>query len=173
MNLVPPALPVRPVDPLPLSALPDPTRAPADDAAGDGTLGSAFDGPLAGPLTGPLAGLGALAADPNAPAFLVSLAALIAQVEHGPDPVRPALELSRLTVTRMAEELGIPRATLAAYRLGTRRMPAANRARLGEYLAVHAAALARVARALGAGDRDHDGRPAHIPLPTPTPPQVR
>jgi hypothetical protein len=84
------------------------------------------------------------------PAFLATLAVLVAQVEHGPDPVRPALELSRLTVTRMAEELGIPRATLAAYRLGTRRMPAANRARLGAYLARHAEALARVAQALSA-----------------------
>jgi hypothetical protein len=94
-------------------------------------------------------------AEPVTPAFLVSLAALVAQVEQGPDPVRPALELSRLTVTRMAEELGIPRATLAAYRLGTRRMPASNRARLGQYLAAHADALARVARALCGEDRAH------------------
>ena len=88
------------------------------------------------------------AAPPVPPAFLASLEALVAQVVDGPDPVRPALELSRLTVTRMAEELGIPRATLAAYRLGTRRMPAAGRVRLGEYLAAHAEALARVARVL-------------------------
>ncbi len=90
-------------------------------------------------------------AAPSPPAFLASLAALVAQVEHGPDPVRPALELSRLTVTRMAEELGIPRATLAAYRLGTRRMPVASRVRLGRYLAAHAEALARVARVLSGG----------------------
>jgi hypothetical protein len=105
-------------------------------------------------------------AEPVTPAFLVSLAALVAQVEQGPDPVRPALELSRLTVTRMAEELGIPRATLAAYRLGTRRMPASGRARLGDYLAAHAEALARVARALQGEGRTH-AHPAsaqHTPL---------
>jgi hypothetical protein len=99
---------------------------------------------------------GAAPADPlagSAPAVLAAVAALVAQVEHGTDPVRPALELSRLTVTRMAEELGIPRATLAAYRLGTRRMPAAGRARLGAYLAAHAEALARVASALQARAR--------------------
>ena len=100
--------------------------------------------------------------EPVTPAFLVSLATLVAQVEQGPDPVRPALELSRLTVTRMAEELGIPRATLAAYRLGTRRMPASNRARLGHYLAAHADALARVARAL-CGDTHPPAHPASAP----------
>lgn len=112
---------------------------------------------------------------PIPPAFLVSLAALVAQVEQGPDPVRPALELSRLTVTRMAEELGIPRATLAAYRLGTRRMPKSNRARLGAYLAAHAEALARVARALsgeavvpgvlGDGRSDHAAPAGALHLP--------
>lgn len=89
------------------------------------------------------------------PAFPASLDALVERVVAGPDPVRAALELSRLTVTRMAEELGIPRATLAAYRLGTRRMPAAGRARLAAYLAVHAEALARVARAL-AGEKNQE-----------------
>lgn len=65
-----------------------------------------------------------------------------------PDPVRVALEVSRLTVTRMAGELGIPRATLEAYRLGTRRMPAASRARLAAYLAGHAELLRQLARLL-------------------------
>lgn len=63
--------------------------------------------------------------------------------------VRHALEVSRLTVTRMAEELGIPRATLEAYRLGTRRMPAAARVRLSAYLARHAEMLRLISQALG------------------------
>jgi plasmid maintenance system antidote protein VapI len=63
--------------------------------------------------------------------------------------VRQALEVSRLTVTRMAEELGIPRATLEAYRLGTRRMPPATRLRFAAYLAQHAELLRRVAQTLG------------------------
>ena len=66
--------------------------------------------------------------------------------------VRHALEVSRLTVTRMAEELGIPRATLEAYRLGTRRMPAAARQRLSAYLAQHAEMLRLLSQALGALD---------------------
>lgn len=66
--------------------------------------------------------------------------------------VRHALEVSRLTVTRMAEELGIPRATLEAYRLGTRRMPPATRLRFAAYLAQHAELLRRVAQALGSID---------------------
>lgn len=72
--------------------------------------------------------------------------------DGAPDPVRVALEVSRLTVTRMAEELGIPRATLEAYRLGTRRMPAASRARLAAYLAGHAELLRRLARLLHGED---------------------
>jgi plasmid maintenance system antidote protein VapI len=68
--------------------------------------------------------------------------------------VRVALELPRLTVTRMAAELGIPRATLEAYRLGTRRMPATTRARLAAYLTEHARMLRAVADALaGEGPR--------------------
>ncbi len=62
--------------------------------------------------------------------------------------VRHALEVSRLTVTRMAEELGIPRATLEAYRLGTRRMPPAARLRLSAYLAQHAEMLRLLSQAL-------------------------
>jgi plasmid maintenance system antidote protein VapI len=62
--------------------------------------------------------------------------------------VRHALEVSRLTVTRMAEELGIPRATLEAYRLGTRRMPAAARMRLSAYLARHSEMLRLISQAL-------------------------
>lgn len=65
-----------------------------------------------------------------------------------PDPVHVALEVSRLTVTRMAGELGIPRATLEAYRLGTRRMPVASRARLAAYLTRHAELLRQLARLL-------------------------
>ena len=64
------------------------------------------------------------------------------------DQVREALEVPRLTVTRMAVELGIPRATLEAYRLGTRRMPAAVRLRLAVYLEQHAAAVRRLAEVL-------------------------
>jgi plasmid maintenance system antidote protein VapI len=64
--------------------------------------------------------------------------------------VRHALEVSRLTVTRMAEELGIPRATLEAYRLGTRRMPPASRQRLAAYLAKHADMLRLLSQALAA-----------------------
>jgi hypothetical protein len=66
--------------------------------------------------------------------------------------VRVALDVSRLTVTRMAAELGIPRATLEAYRLGTRRMPAASRARLAAYLAGHAELLRRLSRLLDGGN---------------------
>lgn len=75
---------------------------------------------------------------------------LLAQLAGAPGlaSVRAALDLPRLTVTRMAEELGIPRATLEAYRLGTRRMPAAARARLAAYLAAHAAALEAAVHAL-------------------------
>ena len=66
--------------------------------------------------------------------------------------VRHALEVSRLTVTRMAEELGIPRATLEAYRLGTRRMPPAARLRLSAYLAKHSEMLRLLSQALGTID---------------------
>ncbi len=71
-------------------------------------------------------------------------------VGPAPDLVRVALELPRLTVTRMAAELGIPRATLEAYRLGTRRMPAATRVRLAAYLNEHARMLRALADALRA-----------------------
>jgi plasmid maintenance system antidote protein VapI len=66
--------------------------------------------------------------------------------------VRHALEVSRLTVTRMAEELGIPRATLEAYRLGTRRMPAASRLRLAAYLTKHAEVLRLISQALSTNE---------------------
>ncbi len=76
---------------------------------------------------------------------------------------RAALEAARLTVTGMAEELGIPRATLEAYRLGTRRAPAAARAQLAAYLARRADVLRQLAAALAA-DADgsaqaHPGQP--------------
>ena len=62
--------------------------------------------------------------------------------------VRQALETPRLTITRMSEELGIPRGTLEAYRLGVRRMPSPARRRLAEYLQQHAAGVRVVADAL-------------------------
>jgi hypothetical protein len=69
-----------------------------------------------------------------------------------PDPVvvlvREALETPRLTITRMSEELGIPRGTLEAYRLGVRRMPAPARRRLAEYLMRHADAVRAVGNSL-------------------------
>lgn len=62
--------------------------------------------------------------------------------------VHAALDVPRLTITRMADELGVPRATLEAYRLGTRRMPAAVRVRLAEFLARHAASVRQIAAEL-------------------------
>ena len=64
------------------------------------------------------------------------------------DPAREALERTCLTVKRIAHDIGMPRATLEAYRLGTRRMPPSARARLGTYLAAHAAMLDELAQAL-------------------------
>ena len=64
------------------------------------------------------------------------------------DPAREALERTCLTVKRIALDIGMPRATLEAYRLGTRRMPQAARVRLGTYLASHAAMLDGLAQAL-------------------------
>ena len=66
------------------------------------------------------------------------------------DPAREALERTCLTVKRIAFDIGMPRATLEAYRLGTRRMPQAARVRLGTYLAAHAAMLDGLAQALTA-----------------------
>ncbi len=87
------------------------------------------------------------ASDFNAP--LLPAAQAPAREGAGRDlVVREALEVSRLTVTRMAEELGIPRATLEAYRLGTRRMPPAARLRLAAYLNQHADTLRRIAQLL-------------------------
>ncbi len=68
----------------------------------------------------------------------------------GPD-ARAALLEACVTLTAMAAALGLPRATLAAYRLGTRRPPAAVRARLAEYLAQRADALRLHAVALAEG----------------------
>ena len=64
------------------------------------------------------------------------------------DPAREALDRTCLTVKRIAHDIGMPRATLEAYRLGTRRMPQAARVRLGTYLAAHAAMLDGLAQAL-------------------------
>lgn len=77
-----------------------------------------------------------------------------AAFDHAPnparDPAREALERTCLTVKRIALDIGMPRATLEAYRLGTRRMPQAARVRLGTYLAAHAAMLDGLAQALTA-----------------------
>ena len=62
--------------------------------------------------------------------------------------VHAALDVPRLTITRMADVLGVPRATLEAYRLGTRRMPAAVRTRLAEFLASHAESVRQIAASL-------------------------
>ncbi len=64
------------------------------------------------------------------------------------DPAREALDRTCLTVKRIAHDIGMPRATLEAYRLGTRRMPHGARVRLGKYLAAHAAMLDGLAQAL-------------------------
>ena len=64
------------------------------------------------------------------------------------DPAREALGRTCLTVKRIAQDIGMPRATLEAYRLGTRRMPHTARIRLGTYLAAHAAMLDGLAQAL-------------------------
>ncbi len=70
--------------------------------------------------------------------------------------VHAALDIPRLTITRMADVLGVPRATLEAYRLGTRRMPPAVRARLAEFLGRHAEAMRDLSDALLA-DTPTDG----------------
>lgn len=117
-----------------------------DRLAGERPVNGPVNGPMTGPMTGPVgghanspAGGPAQGGTPGSPpgAGVVSI-----------DAVRAALEVSRLTVTRMAGELGIPRATLEAYRLGTRRMPPATRLRLARYLADHAAVLRRLAEVL-------------------------
>lgn len=94
----------------------------------------------------------AAAAADNAPSHGASDAgpdgaALPARAGHA-DPAREALERTCLTVKRIALDIGMPRATLEAYRLGTRRMPQVARARLGTYLAAHAAMLDGLAQAL-------------------------
>ncbi|HEY0777884.1 MAG TPA: hypothetical protein VGD56_07945 [Gemmatirosa sp.] len=77
-----------------------------------------------------------------------------------PDPrdaqVHAALDVPRLTITRMADVLGVPRATLEAYRLGTRRMPAAVRTRLATFLAAHADTMRQLSEALLAEPRSED-----------------
>ncbi len=75
-------------------------------------------------------------------------ASLPVRIVDPQDPAREALERTCLTVKRIAHDIGMPRATLEAYRLGTRRMPQVARARLGKYLAAHAAMLDDLARAL-------------------------
>ncbi len=114
---------------------------------------ASVDDPRAG-LT-PTAGYNAAgdASGPAAPAAKAGAESTTRPVRE-PAPhevlVRHALEVSRLTVTRMAEELGIPRATLEAYRLGTRRMPPAARQRLAAYLAQHSEMLRLLSQALSA-----------------------
>ncbi|GJG86552.1 hypothetical protein tb265_17330 [Gemmatimonadetes bacterium T265] len=84
----------------------------------------------------------------------------VTPMRRRPDPrdasVHAALDVPRLTITRMADVLGVPRATLEAYRLGTRRMPPAVRARLAEFLARHAETMREVSAALLADDTPTD-----------------
>ncbi len=73
--------------------------------------------------------------------------------------VHAALDVPRLTITRMADVLGVPRATLEAYRLGTRRMPAGVRARLAAFLKAHADSVRQIAQALDAAPEDRTDLP--------------
>ncbi len=91
-------------------------------------------------------------ATPSHPIPVVPEADTASAEDAGGDPVvslvRRALETPRLTITRMSEELGIPRGTLEAYRLGVRRMPSPARRRLAEYLFGHAEGVRSVAQGL-------------------------
>ena len=79
--------------------------------------------------------------------------------------VRAALRLPCRRVVDIAAAIGVPRATLESYRLGTRRMPAATRARLATFLTGYAADLRAAAAALTA---PADAAPAdHIVPHTP------
>ena len=62
--------------------------------------------------------------------------------------VRAALRLPCLRVADIAAAIGVPRATLEAYRLGTRRMPHVTRARLTAFLTAYAADVLRASAAL-------------------------
>lgn len=90
--------------------------------------------------------------------------------------VRAALSTPCLTVARLAQALDVPRSTLEAYRLGTRRMRAPVRARLAEVLEAHAAELRRLAAALidgadpareeaAGGDAPDTGAAVPVPFP--------
>ena len=96
--------------------------------------------------------LGAASARPEIPVTRPTYAEPVASMRRRPDPrdaqVHAALDVPRLTITRMADVLGVPRATLEAYRLGTRRMPPAVRARLATFLAAHADTMRQLAEGL-------------------------
>lgn len=91
-------------------------------------------------------------ARPEVPVARPTYAEPVAPMRRRPDPrdasVHAALDVPRLTITRMADVLGVPRATLEAYRLGTRRMPPAVRARLAAFLSHHATTMRELSDAL-------------------------
>lgn len=64
------------------------------------------------------------------------------------DPIRQALDAPRLSVADLAERVGVPRATLAAYINGTRRPPAPVARRLAAVLRQHATELSALASAV-------------------------
>ena len=102
------------------------------------------------------------------PTFAEPVAPMPRRVQERDAQVHAALDVPRLTITRMADVLGVPRATLEAYRLGTRRMPASVRARLAEFLARHAESVRQIAAALdplAMPPADHPAQPApgHTP----------
>ena len=62
--------------------------------------------------------------------------------------VRAALRLPCLRVADIAAALAVPRATVEAYRLGTRRMPEGTRVRLAAFLTAYAADVLLASAAL-------------------------
>ena len=98
------------------------------------------------------AGLPSLPGHPEVPVARPTYAEPVARMGRRTDPrdaqVHAALDVPRLTITRMADVLGVPRATLEAYRLGTRRMPAPVRARLVAFLRQHGELMRQLADAL-------------------------
>ena len=100
------------------------------------------------------AGLPPLPARPELPVARPTYAEPVTRMGRRTDSrdaqVHAALDIPRLTITRMADVLGVPRATLEAYRLGTRRMPAPVRARLVAFLRQHGEVMRQLADALAA-----------------------
>ena len=97
------------------------------------------------------------------PTFAEPVPPMVRRPQERDPQVHAALDVPRLTITRMADVLGVPRATLEAYRLGTRRMPAAVRARLAEFLARHAESVRQIAGALDPLTMPPADRPAEPP----------